>query len=196
MERAARSPSPATTSIAPSTPSSSTAACGGSSVSSRKPVLFFSLFVAALLWGAATARSADGQAMQKVVRDGVSVEFLPSVSPLEGEDVDLRFWVRGAAGERLAGIKPAAWIDARVEKPGAASAGGDCKQKIQSFISGTLRARPQVDLNSYFILALNAEPVISVIDPILGFGGSRLYTDIRLPSAGYAWVLVPAHPPP
>ncbi len=158
--------------------------------------------MAALLGGAATARAADaavkaGVVMQKVVRDGVSIEFLPSSGgageirpdPMEGENVELRFWVRGATGERLAGIKPAAWIDARAGKAGAASGTADCKAKVQSFISGTLRARPQVDLNSYFILALNAEPVISVIDPILGFGGSRLYTDIRLPSPGFDWVL-------
>ncbi len=160
-----------------------------------------SLFVAALLGGAATAQSAapanDGVVMQKVVRDGVSVEFLPTAGgageirpdPMEGEDVELRFWVRGATGERLAGIKPAAWIDARTVTPGATIPVTDCKDKVQSFVSGTLRARPQVDLNSYFILALNSEPVISVIDPILGFGGSRLYTDIRLPSPGYDWVL-------
>jgi YVTN family beta-propeller protein len=162
-------------------------------VSSRNRLLLSVLFVAALLGGAATVRSDDSSnaaaaPMQKVERDGISVEFMPSMNPIEGQDVDLRFWIRGAAGERLAGIKPAAWIDARSDKPGTPAA-GDCKQKIQSFISGTLRARPQVDLNSYFILAMNAEPVISVIDPILGFGGSRLYTDIRLPSPGYDWLL-------
>jgi len=157
--------------------------------------------VVALLGGATTAHSgevASDAAMQKVERDGVSVEFMPSSvapgqnasdSPMEGEDVELRFWIRGATGERLAGIKPAAWIDARAGALDAASGKADCKAKIQSFISGTLRARPQVDLNSYYILALNTEPVISVIDPILGFGGSRLFTDIRLPSPGYDWVL-------
>lgn len=167
---------------------------------SRNSLLFSSLFVVALLGGATTARSGEtvtGDTMQKVVRDGVSVEFMPSSigsgeirpDPMEGEDVELRFWVRGATGERLAGIKPAAWIDARSATPGTTSGTADCKAKVQSFISGTLRARPQVDLNSYYILALNTEPVISVIDPILGFGGSRLFTDIRLPSPGYDWVL-------
>ncbi len=155
--------------------------------------------MAALLVSAATAHAAEMNdvVMQKVVRDGVSVEFMPSVpgpgeiqpEPMEGEDVELRFWIRGATGERLAGIKPAAWIDARIDKAGGPPSAADCKQKIQSFVSGTLQARPQVDLNSYFILALNAEPVISVIDPILGFGGSRLYTDVRLISPGFDWVL-------
>ena len=169
-------------------------------MSNRSLLLFSSLVAVALLGGATTSRAGElpaGDTMQKVVRDGVSVEFMPSSigsgairpDPMEGEDVELRFWVRGATGERLAGIKPAAWIDARSARPDAVAGTADCKAKIQSFISGTLRARPQVDLNSYYILALNTEPVISVIDPILGFGGSRLFTDIRLPSPGYDWVL-------
>lgn len=170
-------------------------------MSSRSHSLFSSLFVAALLVGAATAHASepakDAATGQKVVRDGISVEFMPSVGgpgqarpdPMEGEDVELRFWIRGAAGERLANIRPAAWIDSHSDKPGVATGSGDCKQKIQSFLTGTLRRRPEVDLNSYYILVLNAEPVISVIDPILGYGGSRLYTDIRLPSPGFDWVL-------
>ena len=174
-------------------------------MSSRSRLLYSSLFVAALLVSAATAYAAEtaksDAVMQKVERDGISVEFMPSVAgpgesrpdPMEGEDVELRFWIRGAAGERLAGIKPAAWIDARSAKPDATSGSADCKQKIQSFISGTLRARPQVDLNTYFILALNAEPVISVIDPLLGFGGSRHFTDVRLLSPGFDWVLSKDH---
>ena len=133
---------------------------------------------------------------QKIARDGVSVEFMPSVltgatarpDPMEGEDVDLRFWIRGPDRARLAGIRPAAWIDARSEKQNGADP-GVCTHKIQSFLSGTRRARPQVDLNSFFLVVLNAEPVLSVIDPILGFGGSRLYTDVALRGPGSDWVL-------
>ena len=49
-----------------------------------------------------------------------------------------------------------------------------CREKIQSYLTGSMRARPDVDLNSYYILALNKSPDISVIDPLLGFGGSKL----------------------
>ena len=52
-----------------------------------------------------------------------------------------------------------------------------------------LRARPDVDLNSYYVLALNKSPDISVIDPLVGFGGSKLLTLVMLKSPGEDWLL-------
>ena len=52
-----------------------------------------------------------------------------------------------------------------------------------------MRARPDVDLNSYYILALNKSADISVIDPLLGFGGSKLLTLVMMKSPGEDWVL-------
>ena len=52
-----------------------------------------------------------------------------------------------------------------------------------------MRARPDVDLNSYYILALNKSPDISVIDPLLGFGGSKLLTLVMMKSPGEDWLL-------
>jgi YVTN family beta-propeller protein len=50
-----------------------------------------------------------------------------------------------------------------------------------------LRSRPDVDLNAYFLLALNEEANISVIDPLLGFGTSKLLTLVMLKSPGEDW---------
>ena len=52
-----------------------------------------------------------------------------------------------------------------------------------------MRARPDVDLNSYYLLALNKSADISVIDPLLGFGGSKLLTLVMMKSPGEDWVL-------
>ncbi len=123
-------------------------------------------------------------APQKLERDGIAVAFEPATA-IAGKDVELRFSVRGTDGSRLAGVRPAAWIDAREPKAGATA----CRDKIQSFLSGTLRARPQVDLNTYYVVTLNAEPSIAVIDPLIGFGGSKLLTAVNLPSPGVDWVL-------
>ncbi|HVF45622.1 MAG TPA: cytochrome D1 domain-containing protein, partial [Pyrinomonadaceae bacterium] len=46
-----------------------------------------------------------------------------------------------------------------------------------------------VDLNAYYLLALNQEANISVIDPLLGFGGSKLVTLVFLKSPGEDWAL-------
>jgi len=43
------------------------------------------------------------------------------------------------------------------------------------------------------VLALNNKASISVIDPINGFGGSKLITRIRLNSPGVVWVLSKDH---
>ena len=117
-----------------------------------------------------------------IERDGVSIEFLSSSNVVAGRDADLRFALRGADGSRLTGVRPAAWLDAR-------TGDGTCKDKIQSFLGGSLRARPQVDLNTYYVVTLNAEPSVAVIDPLLGFGGSRLLTAVTLQSPGVDWAL-------
>lgn len=123
-------------------------------------------------------------APQKFESGGVSVEML-TARPMEGEDVELRFAIRSADGTSLNGIRPAAWIDQHNPQKD----GGGCKEKIQAFLGGTLRARPVVDLNSYYVITLNAEASIAVIDPLIGFGGSKLLTAVTLQSPGADWVL-------
>ena len=87
----------------------------------------------------------------------------------------------------ISGVRPAAWIAQR-ERPG--SLGPDqCRAKVESYLQGSLRSRPDVDLNTYHLLVLNQEPSISVIDPLLGFGGSKLLTLIMLKSPGEDWVM-------
>jgi YVTN family beta-propeller protein len=123
-------------------------------------------------------------ATQKFERDGIVVEFEPPAKAVAGEEIDLRFSLRGADGSRLNGVRPAAWIDARIGD-------GTCKDKIQSFLAGSLRARPQVDLNTYYVITLNVEPSVAVIDPLIGFGGSKLLTAVNLQSPGADWALSP-----
>jgi YVTN family beta-propeller protein len=125
---------------------------------------------------------------QKFETGGVAVELLTG-RPLENEDVQLRFSIRSTDGSRISGIRPAAWIDSRDPGATASKGGGTCKDKIQSFLGGSLRARPVVDLNSYYIVTLNTEASIAVLDPLVGFGGSKLLTAVTLQSPGVDWVL-------
>ncbi|HEX6087315.1 MAG TPA: cytochrome D1 domain-containing protein [Thermoanaerobaculia bacterium] len=161
-------------------------------MSSRKLLLLVTLLPALLASAGAvedrqsclSPLAADRQdclASTRIVRDGVSVEFL-AAEATAGEDVSLRFSIRADDGTRIAGIRPAAWIDSR-------KSAGACKDKIQSFLGGTLRARPVVDLNAYHVITLNVEPSVAVIDPLLGFGGSKLLTAVTLLSPGVDWAL-------
>jgi YVTN family beta-propeller protein len=132
---------------------------------------------------------------QKVVQEGVAVEL--TIDPvatgkpadlLEGEDYVVRFKIGdNRTGAPLTGLHPSGWMDLR--DPGKATGGKDCRQKIQAFLQASLSARPDIDLNTYYILALNEDATVSVIDPLLGYGSSKLLTMIMLKKPGEDWVL-------
>jgi YVTN family beta-propeller protein len=138
----------------------------------------------------------QSQPAEKIVSEGIVVEF--TIAPLqlgkegparllEGTEAAVRFRITDNAGQPLTNVRPAAWIDFRNEA--AIPKARECREKIQSFLQASLTERPDIDLNSYLILALNQEPNISVIDPISSFGGSKLYTLIPLNSPGEDWVM-------
>ena len=171
-----------------------------------RPAFIILLFVLAAF--AAARAQAQGEAVparagsdtrtpQTYTREGVSVEL--SVEPLSGEkerparllagtEAVVRFRVFEAnAGKPLTNLRPAAWLDRREGEQ--ATGARECREKVQSFLQPTFSKRPTSDLNSYYILALNREPSISVIDPLSGFAGSRLFTLVALSSPGEDWAL-------
>jgi YVTN family beta-propeller protein len=130
---------------------------------------------------------------QKVVEQGIAIEFAadPQTSGAKlkaGEDVNIKFKVTDTnTGTPVKGLNLSAWLSlSEGEKTADAT---QCREKIQSYLTGSMRARADVDLNSYYILALNKSPDISVIDPLLGFGGSKLLTLVMMKSPGEDWVL-------
>ncbi len=154
------------------------------------------LLTCALALSLTAARAQDKSKPQKIVKDGVEIEFTidsPSTASkidgvMAGTDAIFRFKIRDTATKTpLSGIKPAAWVSQRERRgpPGP----DQCRAKVESFLQGSLRARPDVDLNAYYLLALNDEASISVIDPLLGFGGSKLLTLVPLKSPGDDWAL-------
>jgi YVTN family beta-propeller protein len=123
---------------------------------------------------------------------GVSIEF--NVAPVRsqrliaGEEARIGFKIMGTSGAvPLSNLRPVAWIDQRKSRD--TSEPKECREKVQSFLQTSFAKRPVLDLNAYFILTLNQEPNISVIDPISGFGGSKLYNLIALPGPGEDWVM-------
>lgn len=133
----------------------------------------------------------------RYVQGGVAVEvsIVPidqqqSATPriVEEDNVQIRVSLSDAeTGTPRPDLTIAGWIDRR---PGeAASEREACRARIESYIQGSMRVRPVVDLNSYYILALNQGNSISVIDPFLGFGTSKLYTRVLLRSEGEDWVV-------
>ena len=127
-------------------------------------------------------------AQQVFTEQGVAIEFVVAGKAVAGEEATIRFKITGTnGGVPLSNLRPVAWIDQR-QSPQAPEA-RECREKVQSFLQSSFTKRPTIDLNAYFILALNNEPNISVIDPLSGFGGSKLYTLVPLKSPGEDWVL-------
>jgi DNA-binding beta-propeller fold protein YncE len=135
---------------------------------------------------AAVVLAGSASAATRIVKDGVAVEL--SMAPVRDNDVEVRFQVTNADnGAPITGLNPIAWIDRYTAAPTADS----CKAKIKSFLGGSLQARPEADLNTYSIVTLNRDATVSVIDPLLGFGGSKLLALVMLGGEGADWALTP-----
>jgi YVTN family beta-propeller protein len=135
-------------------------------------------------------------AAQSYTEEGISVDF--SIKPvssntvsraelLTGTEAIVQFRIHDAGNKALSNLHPSVWFDKR--ESAQLTDARSCREKIQSFLQPSFAKRANLDLNSYFILALNHEPNISVIDPFNGFGGSKLYALIPLASSGEDWVM-------
>ena len=147
-----------------------------------------------LVFNAAAVLGQQSAQQQKLVEQGIAVEFTldpPAINTKvkAGEDANIKFKITDTVtGAPVKGLHLSAWISLRPREEKLADA-EQCHEKIRSYLTGSMRPRPDVDLNSYYLLALNKTPDISVIDPLLGFGGSKLLTLVMLKSAGEDWVL-------
>ena len=141
--------------------------------------------VGAHVSGVSTAETKP-QATQRIVHEGIAVDF--AIAPrgnakgtklIEGAEATVLFKITdNNSGQPLSRLHPSAWIDLR--RTDATPNNRRCREKIQSFLQASLNNRADFDLNTYFILSLNQEPNISVIDPLSGFGGSKLYTLVKI----------------
>jgi len=106
----------------------------------------------------------------------------------EGDDVGISFKIRDSAtGNALSGLSPAAWLT--LVRKGEATSSKDCAERAQTLLGGGFLARAELDLNVYHVLALNADPTITVVDPLFGYGGTKLLALIELKSPGQDWVI-------
>lgn len=150
-----------------------------------------SLLLTTVIHVAAQTASPSPQVLNE---QGLSIEF--RVSPIRregkapgvkaGEEATVDFKITSGATP-LTNLRPVAWIDQRhgMQRPAAK----ECRERVQAFLQTSFAKRPTLDLNAYFVLTLNKEANISVIDPLSGFGGSKLYNLIELPGPGEDWVM-------
>ena len=113
----------------------------------------------------------------------------PAEAPLrEGQLVRFRFALADAAtGTPFSGLYPAAWMDLRPpEVPGE---DGRCAEKVERLLSGSFLSRSELDLNAFYVVTLNDDASLSVVDPLFGFGGSKLLAMVPLWSPGEDWAV-------
>ena len=137
--------------------------------------------------------------VERVTRDGVTAEFrMKAISGLgsinrtlfHGDYAEVSFTLTSAeTGEPLRRVPPGVWVD--LAKVWQAKERGPigCKDRVSLYLQGLVGIRPMIDLNSYYVLVLNQDATISVIDPVVGVTGmTSLYASVQLPRPGADWV--------
>ncbi len=149
--------------------------------------------------GSEQASTDYAEDVQVLEREGLRVEFtaVPALGRFEGgrdlmrgDRARLRFKITDQeTGEPVSGLYPGAWMDLKKTATGEASETLDCKERISLYLSGTTGMRPLLDMNSYFILAMNNDASISVIDPAVLVAGvpDNFFTQILLRGPGGDW---------
>ena len=142
------------------------------------------------------AAQTPGPVVSRAVREGIAIDFraeaartdTPPAALRAGDDVRFRFKLSDTAGGTpLPGLRPAAWLDLREPSQGRGSPG--CLKKAATFVGGSLLSAATLDLNAYYVLAMNEDASVSVVDARFGFGGSKLLAKIFLDAPGEDWAL-------
>jgi YVTN family beta-propeller protein len=144
------------------------------------------------------AGNEDSLADNVIVDKGVRVAF--SVEPaygkaeeprpiLHGEYAQVSFRITDATtGAPVSPLEPAVWIS----RVGKTDNSMSCQERISRYTQGMLSFQADIDLNKYFILIMNNDQSISVVDPLLGVSGiTQLYAMIILKQPGEDWIQSP-----
>lgn len=131
-----------------------------------------------------------------VVDQGLSVDFSISradkpsstVELREADPVTIRFKIADTVtGTPVLNAHPAAWMD-HVSQ-GENRSPELCAKKFQMFLSGGLTGVPDANLNIYYVVTLNDDATLSVLDPLVGFGDSKLLAMVKLAAPAFDWAL-------
>jgi YVTN family beta-propeller protein len=145
---------------------------------------------------AAQMKAVAGVQSQKLVRNGVVVEY--RIEPvgrakavLEGEFAQVTFRITDeGSGQPLRASVPGAWMDMSQVIQGRGEEQKSCKDKIALYLKGAVGIRPMVDLNSYYVVLLNQDATLSVVDPTVSMAGATsTLASVMLKSAGADWAV-------
>lgn len=143
------------------------------------PVWIPASVLAGILFTSTWAAQSQLAASEQHVRHGVVVDFEARAvkgdadTLVAGELAEVRFRLtEEATGEPVRGITPGVWLDMGEVLRGQDSADQKpCKEKIALYLKGVVGIRPMLDLNSYYIVVMNQEPSLSIVDPLVSMAG-------------------------
>ncbi len=143
----------------------------------------------------ATARPAPASPSSNVAVDfsfgptGRAPGTAGAVRERESGEIRMRITDR-TTGRPITGLHPLAWVDVRT-----ATGAEACQQKVGAFTETTLHVKhgqiavrqPVDDLNGHYVAVLARSPHVAVLDPVKGFGRTRMLTAVPLPAPGADW---------
>lgn len=145
-------------------------------------------------WSAG-AVAPGGAVTERHVRNGVAIDFMAVPAGrmkalTEGEFADVRFRISDeTSGQAIRNANPGAWMDMAQVIQGRGSDQRSCKDKISLYLQGTVGIRPMVDLNSYYVVLLNNDASIAVVDPVVSMAGATsTLASVMLNAPGADWV--------
>ena len=146
---------------------------------------------------AAPESKAAADADRRLVRDGVVIEFeakpVEGAELMEGKLAEVLFRITDErTGKPVPGARPGAWLDIGANIQGQAGADQmGCKEKIGLYLKGAVGIRPLADLNGYYLLVMNKDPSVVVIDPMVSMAGrTSTLASIQLKAPPMDWVNV------
>lgn len=144
------------------------------------------------------AKSAESVPLGRAVQEGVAAEMTVrhvdaerrrARAPFaEGDDVEVTLRLTYAdSGEPLPAAYPAVWMSRR-STPRLSDA-ETCKERVELLMGGSFLSQAELDLNVFYVVTLNHDGTLSVVDPLFGFGGTKLLALVSLEGPGEDWVL-------
>src|SRR5436309_1777460 len=156
----------------------------------KLPILLF-LVVAA----SQSARGDDAlPIVHKATHEGITVTMTVdrvggargATALREREDVLVRVEMTDEATHSpIRGVKPAVWLD----NDAKGSHRDSCRDRVNAYAGGSFLGRADVDLNTFRVVSMNDDATLSVVDPLFGFGGTKLLAMVALPSPADDWTL-------
>ncbi len=147
-----------------------------------------------LVPGISSVHAAEGPFHGKQADRGTTIELsiksaLDAAAPLrEGQAAQFTLTLRDeTTGSPVNGAFPNMWM--LRYRPAGSDEATRCSAAVAALLTGGLSSPSALDLNVYYVLTLNSDGSINVVDPHFNFGGTQLLGMVQLDNPGYDWAL-------